>query len=317
MRNITLRQLRTISAVFRHGKVNLAARELGLTGPAVSLQIQQFEQSAGLLLFERTRDGMVPTEAGRAAYEAARAIRSEISHLEDALNAIKGLGRGKIRLGVVSTGKYFAPKLIAGFLKEVPGIELKLFVGNRAETIAKLKNHEIDIALMGRPPKEIDVRSRVFGDHPLVFIAPAGHKLSQEIEITKERIAQEQFIVREKGSGTRISLEIFMSDVPGRLDNLGTEMDSNETIKQAVMAGLGIAFISGHTIEQECQSGKLVILDVVQTPIRRQWFAVTQAAKTPTPALQALDDFLRKTGPSLLPIVSKPYRTATSQIETA
>ena len=307
MRNITLRQLRTVSAVFRHGKINLAARELGLTGPAVSLQIQQLEEEAGLLLFERTREGMIPTETGRAVYETARAIHSEIGHLEDAINAIKGLGRGKIRLGVVSTGKYFAPKLIAGFLKEAPGIELKLFVGNRAETIDKLKNHEVDIALMGRPPKEIEVRSRVFGDHPLVFIAPAGHQLAQEIDIAKERIAQEHFIIREKGSGTRISLEIFMSDVPGRLDNLGTEMDSNETIKQAVIAGLGIAFISAHTVEQEVKTGSLAVLDVMDTPIRRQWFSVSRVSPAVSPAVEAFEAFLQKKGARYLPLVTKPY----------
>ena len=307
MRNLTLRQLRTVSAIFRHGKINLAARELGLTGPAVSLQIQQLEEETGLLLFERRREGMIPTEAGHVVHEAARAIRSEVRHLEDAIAAIKGLRRGKIRLGVVSTGKYFAPKLIAGFLKEAPGIELKLFIGNRAETIAKLKDHEIDIALMGRPPKEIEVRSRVFGDHPLVFIAPAGHALAQEIEITKERIAQEQFIVREKGSGTRISLEIFLSDIPGRLDHLGTEMDSNETIKQAVIAGLGVAFISAHTIEQEVRNGSLRVLDVIDTPIRRQWFSVSRASPAIPPAIEAFEVFLQDKGARYLPLVTKPY----------
>ena len=113
-----------------------------------------------------------------------------------------------------------------------------------------------------------------FGDHPLVIIAPPDHPLARARDISKERIAEEHFLIREPGSGTRISLEIFLSDVPGRLDDLGVEMGSNETIKQAVMAGLGIAFISAHTIASEVEAGRLVILDVVGMPIRRQWFAV-------------------------------------------
>ncbi|TIX99336.1 MAG: LysR family transcriptional regulator, partial [Mesorhizobium sp.] len=121
--------------------------------------------------------------------------------------------------------------------------DMRLAIGNRAETIDSLKNHDIDIALMGRPAKEVPVRASVFGDHPLVIIAPPDHPLASAREISKERIAEEHFLIREPGSGTRISLEIFLSDVPGRIDDLGVEMDSNETIKQAVMAGLGIAFI--------------------------------------------------------------------------
>ncbi|SSC64843.1 LysR family transcriptional regulator [Ciceribacter selenitireducens] len=307
MRNVTLRQLRTIEAVSRLGKINLAAGELGLTGPALTLQIQQLERDTGVSLFDRTREGMVPTTFGLAFLEAAHAIEENLSALADSIDAMRGLRSGRLRLGVVSTGKYFAPQLIAAFRKQVPGIEINLFIGNRAEIIQKLRDHEVDIALMGRPPRDFDVRSQMFGDHPLVFIAPAGHPLAGVLDISRERIAQEQFLVRESGSGTRISLEIFLSEVPRRLEELGTEMGSNETIKQAVIAGLGLAFISAHTIEQEVKLGRLIILDVVDTPIRRQWFSVSRTDRATNPAMQAFERFLLAEGARHLPVVTKPY----------
>ena len=307
MRNISLRQIRTVLALTEHGKVSAAARALGLTSPAVTIQLQQMEEELGFELFTRTRSGVMATEAGEIVIETAKRITGEIASLEERLAALKGVAAGTIRLGVVSTGKYFAPRVLAAFNKLYPGVQMRLVAANRAEIIDRLRNYEIDVALMGRPPKEIDVRSRVFGDHPLVFIAPAGHALAQQIEITKERIAQEQFIVREKGSGTRISLEIFLSDIPGRLDHLGTEMDSNETIKQAVIAGLGVAFISAHTIEQEVRNGSLRVLDVIDTPIRRQWFSVSRASPAIPPAIEAFEVFLQDKGARYLPLVTKPY----------
>jgi len=307
MRNVSLRQLRTIEAVSRLGKINLAAAELGLTGPALTLQIQQLERDVGVVVFDRTREGMVPTAFGRAFLEAAHAIEESLATLADSIDSMKGLRSGRLRLGVVSTGKYFAPQLIAAFRKQVPDIDINLFIGNRAEIIQKLRDHEVDTALMGRPPRDFDVRSQMFGDHPLVFIAPAGHPLAGVLDISRERIAQEQFLVRESGSGTRISLEIFLSEVPRRLEELGTEMGSNETIKQAVIAGLGLAFISAHTIEQEVKLGRLVILDVIDTPIRRQWFSVSRTDRATNPAMQAFERFLLAEGARHLPVVTKPY----------
>ena len=307
MRNLTLRHLKTIQAVCAHGKITLAAKELGLTSPAVTLQIQQVEQEVEGQLFDRTKAGMIPTEIGIAFLDTARSIYDQLHTLEDSINSIKGLGAGTLRLGVVSTGKYFAPRLMAAFSKEYPDIEMQLFIGNRQETVHKLKNHDVDIALMGRPPREFDVRSEIFGDHPLVFVAPKGHPLANDYEISKERIAAEKFLIREKGSGTRTSLEIFMSEIPDKLDLLGVEMGSNETIKQAVIAGLGIAFISAHTIEQELLLNRLVILDVISTPIRRQWFSVSRTDRSITPSMMAFQKFLRMKGGRYLPTVNKIY----------
>ncbi|MDX8494128.1 LysR family transcriptional regulator [Mesorhizobium sp. VK22B] len=318
MRNLTLKQFKTVQAIVSHGKIVSAAKVLGLSPPAVTIQLRQVEEEFQLALFDRTSDGMRPTAAGLAFVEAAQAIEERLRLLEDAMDAIKGVRTGSLRLGVVSTAKYFAPRLMAGFMKEHPDIDMRLAIGNRAETIDRLKNHDIDIALMGRPPKEVSVRASVFGDHPLVIIAPPEHPLASARDISKERIAEEHFLVREPGSGTRISLEIFLSDVPGRIDDLGVEMGSNETIKQAVMADLGIAFISAHTIAAETEAGRLVILDVVGMPIRRQWFSVMRTDHVISPAMATFNDFLMRRGATYLPLFGKlyPYAEANDAART-
>lgn len=312
MRNLTLKQLKAIQAIVSHGKIVNAAKALGLSPPAVTIQLRQLEDEIKLALFDRTSDGMRPTAAGLAFVDAAQAIEERLRLLEDQMDAIKGVRIGTVRLGAVSTAKYFAPRLMAAFMKEYPDIEMRLAIGNRAETVDKLRNHTVDIALMGRPAKEVPVRASAFGDHPLVIVAPPEHPLAKTRDISKERIAEENFLIREPGSGTRISLEIFLSDMPGRIDDLGVEMGSNETIKQAVMAGLGIAFISAHTIASEIEAGRLVILDVVGMPIRRQWFSVMRSDHAISPAMATFHDFLMRRGAMYLPLFGKLYPAAAS-----
>ncbi len=310
MKNVTFRQLRTVAAIYADRKIINAAKRLGLTGPALTLQLQQVEAECGLRLFERTSEGMRPTDAGMAVIEASRAIEERLRLLREELDSIKGLRRGHLVVGAVSTAKYFAPQIIAGFKKQHPDIDLKLIVGNRAQTIAKLKDHVLDIALMGRPPPDLQVDGRVFGDHPLLIVSSPDHPLANQRDIAKGRIAAEHFITREPGSGTRMSFEHFMSDVPGRLDDPGTEMDSNETIKQAVMAGLGVAFISAHTVAHEVAGGRLAALDVLGLPIRRQWFSVIRRDRVATPALEAFQDFLSERGAAFLPVAgAQPMKT--------
>jgi DNA-binding transcriptional LysR family regulator len=307
MRNLSLRQLRSITSIGKHGRIVGAADELGITASAVTLQLKQLETDTGLALFDRTPDGMRPTSAGLAVLDAAQAIDERLRVLRDEIDAIKGVRRGSLRLGVVSTAKYFAPRLMAAFMAQFPDIEMRLSVGNRAETIASLQDHEIDIALMGRPPAGVPVRAAVVGDHPLVIIAAPEHRLVRRRDISKEEVAGESFLMREQGSGTRISMEIFMREVPGWLEKPGIEMDSNETIKQSVMAGLGIAFISAHTVAAEMETSRLVLLDVVGMPIRRQWFAVARSDRARTPVMAAFDAFLAREGARHLPLFSQLY----------
>lgn len=308
MRNLTLKQLKAIQAITGHGKIVNAAKALGLTPPAVTIQLRQLEEDAGLALFDRTQVGMRLTAAGQAVVDAAQTIEERLRLLEDQINAIKGVRAGSLRLGVVSTAKYFAPRLMAAFMKEYPDIDMRLFIGNREDTIANLKSHHVDVVLMGRPAKDVPLRASAFGDHPLVIVAPPDHPLAKARDIPKERISEEHFLIREPGSGTRISLEIFFSELPGRLDDLGVEMGSNETIKQAVMAGLGIAFISAHTVASEVETGRLAILDVVGMPIRRQWFVVMRSDRAVSPAMATFHDFLMLKGAMYLPLLEKLYR---------
>jgi len=310
MRNLTLKQLKAVQAIAGHGKIINAANVLGLTSPAVTIQLRQLEQDIGLALFDRTQEGMRPTAAGLAVIDAAQVIGERLRLLEDQIDAIKGVRAGSLRLGVVSTAKYFAPRMMAAFMKNYPDIDMRLIVGNRADTIANLKNHDVDVALMGRPNIDVPVRASAFGDHPLVIIAPPDHPLAKARDISKERIAEEHFLIREPGSGTRISLEIFFGELPGRIDDLGVEMGSNETIKQAVMAGLGVAFISAHTIASEVEWGRLVILDVAGMPIRRQWFVVMRSDRAISPAMATFHDFLMRQGAAYLPHFGKLYPEA-------
>lgn len=304
MINLTLRQLHAILAVDRLHQINLAAREIGLTPPAVTLQIQQAEAMVGTALFERNSDGFRATDAGIAVIEAARDIERRMATLKDDIVAIRGAGLGRLRLGAVSTAKYFVPSLMAGFAGERPGIEISLTIGNRAAIIEALSEQQIDVALMGRPSRKTPVETTLLGDHPLVIVAAPDHPLAGKSQISKQRIADEAFLVREPGSGTRISLELFLSDIPGRLDNLGTEFSSNETIKQAVMAGMGVAFISAHTIAMEVEFDRLAVLDVVDTPVLRQWFTVRRADRLMSPAMNAFEAFVGKRGRDFLPIVA-------------
>lgn len=301
MRNLTLRQLRAVRAVMRHRKISAAAAQLGLTAPAVTLQIKEVERELGILLFDRTIDGVIPTYAGRAVVEAARVIEERLEELASDIDAIKGVRKGELTLGILSTAKYFAPRIVASFTKLHPGISLRLKVGNRSEVIAALEARTVDIALMGRPPRDIPVRSVLIGDHPLVFIAAPDHPLVGEIAISKDRIAREPFLVREAGSGTRASLELFFANTANRPGRTGTEMGSNEMIKQAVMAGLGIAFISAHVIELELELHRLAILDVEGTPVHRQWFLVRRSDRTLAHALATFQDFLASRGTDFLP----------------
>ncbi|MAU98378.1 MAG: LysR family transcriptional regulator [Fulvimarina sp.] len=312
MRNLTLRQLRSVQAISRHGTIAAAARQLGLTAPAVTLQVKQMEDDVGLALFDRTSDGMRLTVAGTAILAAANAIETTLRGLSEEIDSIKGVRSGTINLGVVSTAKYFAPRLIAAFRDAYPEIEMKLKVGNRHDIIADLKDYKLDIALMGRPPTEFPVASTFFGDHPLVIIAEPDHPLVREREIRRERLLSERIIIREQGSGTRTALEGFFAGDLERLASCSVEMGSNETIKQAVMAGLGIAFISAHTIAFEVEMGRIAVLDVAEMPIRRKWYAVCRQERIAAPAERAFKAFLVERGAKHLPLLDKLYPAETT-----
>lgn len=303
MRHTTLKQLRSLAAVIRTGTVTAAASEMNVTPPAITAQVKALEDLVQLPLVERVGDRFKATAAGAEIAGTLVRIEAALSECTDALAELKNAGSGKVSIGVVSTAKYFAPMAIAAFRKERPKVDIRLFVGNREEVVAALKDYEIDLAVMGKPPREFDVEAHEIGAHPQVIIAAPDHPLVGERHIDPARLAGDTFLVREDGSGTRTSFENFMGDRVNVDPLREIEMSSNETIKQAVIAGLGIAFISAHTVAIEVEIGKLVILDVVGLPVIRKWFVVRRTDKRLLPAAVALQAFWLKRGASFLPIV--------------
>lgn len=291
MRRLTLKQLQTVRAVAQSGTIATAADLLNVTPAALTARIKLLEGDVGLAFFHRAGGRLRLTDAGQEVVNTTLRMEMLLVELGNTLAALKGKHAGRISVGVVSTAKYFAPRLIAAFSKENPRIELSLAIGNRHETIKQLRDYTIDIALMGQPPTDFPVISQVVGKHPQVIIAPLEHPLVGRRAIDKAELAHENFIVREDGSGTRTVFDFFFGEVVVRQPHIKFEIGSNETIKQAVMAGLGLSLISAHTIDAEVAGGRLAVLDVKGLPIVRQWFLVRRANWTPTPVGEAIWDF--------------------------
>ncbi len=295
VRDATLRQLHILVAAARTLSFTRAASEVHLTQPAVSMQIRELERIAGLALFERGRGRVRLTAAGEVLLGHAQRILGELHDAEESLAALAGLERGRLSIAVVSTAKYFAPKLLAMFARRHPRIELRLLVNNRAETIRLLAEDAVDLALTGTTPHELPLDARPFARHPLVIIAAPDHPLARRRRIAPAELSGETFLVREPGSGTRAALERFLRGARVHAGRT-TEMHSNETIKQAVMAQMGIAFLSGHAVGLELAAGALVVLPVAGLPVFREWNVVHRAGKVLSPAAAAFRAFVLEEG---------------------
>ena len=296
--NVSLRQLRVFEAVARLSNYTRAAEELHLSQPAVSMQVHQLEDSVGLPLFERLGKAIVLTEAGREIYQYSRSINRSLQEMEEVVEALKGVNRGRLHLAVASTVNYFAPRLLAIFHQRYPGITPRLDVTNRESLVRLLDANSIDLALMGVPPENVDVEAEAFMDNPLVVIAPPDHPWAGERGIPLDRLAQEVFVMREAGSGTRQAMERFFREA-GVTIRHGMQMTRNEAVKQAVRSGLGLSVVSTHTIELELETGRLVTLDVQGFPLPRQWYLVYRRGKRLSPAAAAFRDFVLREGPQI------------------
>ena len=246
------------------------------------------------------------TDAGQEVVNTTVRMEMLLVELGNTLAALKGKHTGRISFGIISTAKYFAPKLIAAFSRENPRIELSLSVGNRQETITLLRDYVVDIALMGQPPTDFPVISQPIGQHLQVVVAPLDHPMVGRRGIEKSELANEDFIIREAGSGTRSVFDFFFGDIVLKQPHIKFEMGSNETIKQAVMAGLGLSLISAHTIEKELAAGRIAVLDVKGLPIIRQWFLVRRANWTPTPVGEAIWEFTLAHAAEHMPHITLP-----------
>ncbi len=299
MRDATLRQLRIFVAAARTLSFSRAARDVHLTQPAVSMQIRALERIAGLPLFERGRGRLRLTAAGEELLVHAHRALGELRDAEEALAALAGLSRGRLTIAVVSTAKYFAPKLLAQFTKSHPGIELRLLVNNRAEVVRLLAEDEVDLAVTGTTPHELPLAAKPFARHPLVVVAPPDHALARRRRVTPAELAGAPFLVREPGSGTRAAFERFLRSARVHAGRT-TEMQSNETIKQAVMAGMGLAFLSAHAVGLELAAGYLVVLPVEGLPVYREWNVVHREGKVLSPAAAAFRAFVLAEGSAFL-----------------
>ncbi len=305
MQHATMRQLKVFEAAATLRSFSKAAGLLHLTQPGVSMHIKELEANIGLPLFERIGKKLYVTEAGEVLLLRAREIIRALKDAEEAFDGLKGLRRGRITLAVVSTAKYFAPRLLAGFRANHPDVEIRLAVNNRNSVIAQLAANEVDLAIMGRSPEGLDSTAESFAENPHVIIAPPSHPLARLRDIPEAVVARETFMVREPGSGTRLAMQAYFQQ-RGLSVRIGMEMASNETIKQAVMAGMGISFISRHTIDLELATGRLTALDVRGLPVVRHWHIAHLSKKRLSPIALDFKGYVLREGRRLLEARAAP-----------
>jgi DNA-binding transcriptional LysR family regulator len=289
--NMTFRQLQVFESAARHLSYTRAAEELHLSQPGVSMQIKQLEDVVGLPLFEQIGKKMHLTTAGREFYAYSTSIGHMLDEIEVVLDELKGLQSGRLSISVATTASHFATRLLAAFSQRYKDITISLDITNRASLREQLEANQPDLVIMGQPPEGVEVEANAFMDNPLVMIAPAGHVLSGRKNIPLSTIENESFVVREPGSGTRGAIERFFAahDVDF---HSGIEMTSNEAIKQAVEAGLGLGIVSIHTLELELETRRLQVLDVKDFPIQRHWYILQRKGKRLSPAAQAFKTFV-------------------------
>ena len=299
IRHTTLRQLQIFEAIVRLGSFTRAAQELFLTQPTVSMQTKKLADAIGLPLFEQVGRNVRPTEAGNELYDSVKRIFETLSNVEMKISDLKGMKRGRLCLGVVSTAQYFAPEVLGDFSKLYPGIEVSLEVSNRERIVERLHANEDDLYVMGQVPVEqTDILSYPFAPNPLVVMAPRDHELVGQKNIPLQRVAEEPLILREPGSGIRdATLRLF--EKHGLRPQVRMELGSNEAIKHAIVGGLGISVLSLHTLALEGPDGPVALLDVEGFPIMRQWYIAHPKGKELSLVAQEFLDFAFKIEPRM------------------
>jgi DNA-binding transcriptional LysR family regulator len=299
MRNVTLRQLRVFATAARHMNFSRAAEELHLSQPAVSTVLKELTSQVGLPLFERIGRRSYLTPAGEEMLECARAITQRMREADAALDQLKGVTGGRLNVAVISAGDYFFPRVLAAFGAAHPGITLNLTVHNREGLLRQLADNLTDLAVMVRPPRDMDIVAVPFAPHPYVIVAAPGHPLAGARQISRTALNRERFVVRESGSDTWNSMREVFGRQFAKL-NIAMQIASTETIKQAVVAGMGIAFLSAHTIGLDLLAGNLVVLDVQDFPAMLNWYLVHNRTKRLPPVAAAFKDFLLRGGAALI-----------------
>jgi DNA-binding transcriptional LysR family regulator len=297
MKNITLRQLRIFEAVAASLNYSRAAEQLHLTQPAVSMQIAQLQDEVGVPLLVKNGKRLMLSQAGEEMLRHTRRILDQVRIADEAMVATRVGHGGLLHLGVVPTAHYFAPALLMAFRERHPGINFKLTVERRERILAMLQEHQIDVAIGGYPPSEADVEAETFARHPHCIVAPANHALARQRHIHWDALREEAFIFREPGSATRQFLEHLLQSQSLQV-NVSMELSGNETIKQAVMVGMGISFLSAHVFQVELAAGRLAVLDVQDMPKMLDWCLLHRRDSVPSDLSASFRDFVLADGAS-------------------
>ena len=299
MRPYTLKQIQTFLEVARQKSVSKAAERLFVTQPAVSMQIRQLEQAFGLALLEPVGRNIRLTHAGEVFLNHALAAMGQLKDLEAQMADHIGLRKGRIDLAVVSTAKYFMPMLLVQFGKLFDGITVQLQIDNRENVLGLLARNEADLVVMGRAPAGLDCEATAFATNPLAIVAAPDHALVRRKKLPFSALADYKFVVREEGSGTRAAMERLFAAHQMPIQ-IAMEMPSNETIKQAVMAGMGLSFLSMRTVRHELASGHIALVDVQDMPPAGHWYVTHLKQKKLSPAARSFKEFLIEQGGPLM-----------------
>ncbi len=294
----TLRQLEILLAVHDHGSINEAAKALHLTQPTVSMQMKKLSEAIGTPLYDISHRQLVFTDAGLALAKTAVDVIDSFARLDRSLDSMRELKSGTLRLAVVNTSQYFIPHLLGPFFERYPGIDIQLKVGNRQQTIERLRQGVDDFHVFSHPPRDIETSSFKFLDNPLVAIAHEDHPLARKKRLTLVDLLDQPFLIREQGSGTRHAVEEFLRQHKIRL-NIKMTIEGNEAIKHSVMSKLGISILSAHTLTYGGQSG-LVQLPVRELPIDSHWFFVWSKSKRQTVIASEFLQYVEEEGQRLL-----------------
>ena len=289
--NITLRQLVTFDSLARHRNFTRVADQMGLTQPAVSMQMKQLENQLGVALTEQTGKRIDLTEEGEETLTCARAILQNLDDLEIALDERKPPRTGRLLISVVTTVNTFAPKLLRTFQQEYPGVNIVLDVANRKRLLHLLSENEVDMVIMGKPPKGQDLKAEAILENPLVIVAHPDHPLAKKKRISLSAFENETFIMREPGSGTRSVMERFFEEKKQTYVS-GLEVSGAEALKQCVQSGLGLGLMSRDAVMMELEAGHVIELDVAGLPIQRHWYLVHRKGKRLSPPARAFKEFV-------------------------
>jgi DNA-binding transcriptional LysR family regulator len=312
MRHVTIRQLQVFVEAAQTLSFARVAERLHLTPAGVSFQIKQIESQSGFALFERVGKKVALTDAGNALLGYAKQVLQALHDADQAMMALRGLSGGRVTIGLVSTATYIVPHLLTRFQAAYPAIAIDLRDGNRRWIIEALVKGEIDLAIMGQPPAGADVLAEPFAPHPSVIVASPSHPLAGLANLPASTLAGEPFVAREEGSGTRSLMERFFQ-AHGFPPRIVMTSSSNEMIKQAVMAGMGVALISQHTIGLELGLGMMTTLSVEGFPLMRSWFVAHRRNMPLLPVHARLRAFLLDGGHAIIEELDRGYRTIGAQ----